>query len=206
MANRRNYRVEMERIISRITESGARPRLLLHSCCAPCSTTCLEILAPVFDVTVFYYNPNILPGEEWEKRLYWLKYLLDTAPFCRNVKLIVPERDEENFLTLARGREQLPEGGARCEDCFRLRLGRTAEAAAEGGYEWFTTTLTVSPHKNPVLLNRLGEELAPADGPRWLPAEFRRNNGYDRSLELSREYGLYRQSWCGCGFPEEGRL
>ena len=195
----RNYQREMDALIAAL---DTRPRLLLHSCCAPCSSACLERLAPHFDIDVFFYNPSILPAEEWEKRLYWQKYLLDAAPFGANVGLIVPERDEASFRLAAAGLETEPEGGARCTECFVLRLSRTAAAAKDGGYDYFTTTLTVSPHKNAPLINAIGEKLAGETGVSWLPSDFKKRDGYRRSIALSHEYGLYRQSWCGCGLPE----
>ena len=155
-----------------------------------------------FDIDVFFYNPSILPAEEWEKRLFWQKHLLETAPFGKNVGLIVPERDETAFRLAAAGLEAEAEGGARCTECFVLRLSRTAEAAREGGYDYFATTLTVSPHKNAPLINAIGEKLAEDHGVLWLPSDFKKRDGYRRSIELSHEYGLYRQSWCGCGLPE----
>ena len=196
----RNYQREMEGVLSSL--EGTRPRLLLHSCCGPCSSSVLERLAPHFDITVFFYNPNILPREEYEKRLWWQRYLLERAPFAAGVVLIAPDRDEDAFRADAAGREREPEGGSRCTVCFDLRLRRTAEAARAGGFAFFATTLTVSPHKNAPLINAIGERLAAEAGVRWLPSDFKKKDGYRRSIELSREYGLYRQSWCGCGWPE----
>ena len=192
-----NYYKEMEAVIASLGER--RPRLLLHSCCGPCSSAVLEIVTRHFDTTVFFYNPNILPAEEFEKRLYWQRYLLEQAPFGRGVELIVPDRDEAAFWTAASGLEAEPEGGARCTECFELRLGRTAKAAAEGGFDFFATTLTVSPHKNAPLINAIGERLGRETGVRWLPSDFKKRDGYRRSIQLSAEYGLYRQAWCGCG-------
>ena len=197
----RNYEQEMGAVLAGL--AGTRPRLLLHACCAPCCSACLERLAPHFDVTVYFCNPNILPAEEYEKRLYWLRRLLAEAPFARGTALVVPDREEDAFRRAAAGLEREPEGGARCAACFRLRLGRTAAYAAREGFPYFATTLTVSPHKNAPLLNDIGEALGREAGVRWLPNDFKKKNGYLRSLELSREYGLYRQSWCGCGWPEE---
>ena len=196
-----NYQKELAALVS--TLRGVRPKLLLHSCCGPCSSSVLEYVTAYFDTTVFYYNPNILPAEEFEKRLYWQRYLLDHAPFARGVGLIVPDRDEAAFRAAARGLESAPEGGARCTECFALRLGRTAEAAKEGGFDYFATTLTVSPHKNAPLINAMGERLSGELGVAWLPSDFKKKNGYLRSIQLSREYGLYRQAWCGCGWPEK---
>ncbi len=195
-----NYQRQFEQFTASL--EGTRPRLLLHSCCGPCSSAVLEIVTRYFETDVFYYNPNILPAEEFEKRLWWQRYLLEHAPFAAGVGLIVPDRDEESFRAAARGLENEPEGGARCAECFALRLGRTAEAAREGGYDCFATTLTVSPHKNARVINDIGLRLAERIGVKWLPADFKKKDGYKRSLELSREYGLYRQTWCGCGWPE----
>ena len=197
----RNYRQEMDSIVASF--DGAKPRLLLHSCCGPCSTACLELLAPYLCTTVFFYNPNILPEAEFEKRLYWQRYLLEHAPFAAGVELIVPARDEAAFLSAARGLESEPEGGTRCTECFRLRLEKTAKAAADGNFDYFATTLTVSPHKNAPLINTIGEEFSSEYGVAWLPTDFKKRDGYLRSIQLSREYGLYRQAWCGCGFGEK---
>ena len=192
-----NYFREMEAVIASL--EGRRPTLLLHSCCGPCTSAVLEMVTPCFDTTVFFYNPNILPAEEFEKRLYWLRVLLDRAPFARGVELMVPDRDEPAFWAAARGLEAEPEGGARCTECFELRLSRTARAAKEGGFEFFATTLTVSPHKNAPLINAIGARLGQELGVRWLPSDFKKKDGYRRSIQLSAEYGLYRQAWCGCG-------
>lgn len=192
-----NYQNEMDAVLASL--GGARPRLLLHSCCGPCSSAVLERVTPFFDVTVYFYNPNILPEAEFEKRLYWQKHLLSAAPFAEGVELIVPERDESAFRAAARGLEDAPEGGARCSACFTLRLGRTAEAAKAGSFDFFATTLTVSPHKNAQVINAIGLALGKDHGVEWLPSDFKKRDGYKRSLELSKEYGLYRQAWCGCG-------
>ena len=163
----------------------------------------LETLTPFFAVTVFFYNPNILPAEEFERRLRWQRTLLERAPFARGVELLVPPREEEAFTALAAGREGEPEGGGRCGDCYALRLDRTARAARAGGFDFFATTLTVSPHKNAPRINALGERLGAEQGVAWLPGDFKKRDGYRRSVALSREYGLYRQAWCGCAPPEE---
>ena len=196
---------------SRETISGRWTRSSPRSAFAPGSfftaaaaraRACLERLAPHFDIDVFFYNPNILPAEEWEKRLFWQRHLLEAAPFGKDVGLIVPERDEAAFRLAAAGLEDESEGGARCTECFVLRLTRTAAAAREGGYDYFATTLTVSPHKNAPLINAIGEKIAGEYGVSWLPSDFKKRDGYRRSIALSHEYGLYRQSWCGCGLPE----
>ena len=197
----RNYSRELDALVASLGDR--RPRLLLHSCCGPCSSAVLETVTAHFDTDVFFYTPNILPAEEYEKRLWWQRYLLERAPFAAGVGLIVPDRDEAAFRAAAAGLEDAPEGGARCTECFRLRLRRTAEAAKAGGYGYFATTLTVSPHKNAPLINDIGEALAAELGIAWLPSDFKKKDGYRRSIQLSREYGLYRQAWCGCGWPEK---
>ena len=196
----RNYDREMTELIRSL--DGRRPRLLLHACCGPCASAVLERVTPHFETTVFYYNPNILPEEEYEKRLFWLRHLLREAPFCQEVELLVPQRDEAAFRAAAAGLENEREGGARCTACFDLRLRKTAEAAMAGGYDFFATTLTVSPHKNAPLINAIGEALGESLGVPWLPSDFKKRDGYRRSIELSRQFGLYRQAWCGCGWPE----
>ena len=195
-----NYQKEMEAVIASLGEN--RPRLLLHSCCGPCTSAVLETVVRYFDTAVYFYNPNILPEEEYDKRLFWLRHLLEKAPFARGVELIVPDRDEAAFWEAARGLEGEREGGARCTKCFELRLDRTARAAAEGGFDFYTTTLTVSPHKNAALINAQGSRLGEEQGVRWLPSDFKKRDGYRRSIQLSAEYGLYRQAWCGCGLGE----
>ena len=171
-------------------QSGEKPRLLLHVCCGPCAAGVLPAVTPFFDVTLFYYDPNILPKAEFIKRLDTLKQLLAHFP---DVKLIVPEQDEEEFLSAVTGLETLPEGGARCEVCFAVRLKKTAEhlASSGGKYDGFATTLTVSPRKNAALINRVT----------YFTSDFKKNDGWLTSVRLSREYGLYRQHYCGCGFP-----
>ena len=192
-----NYQKEMEAVIASL--DGRRATLLPHSCCGPCSSAVLEVVTKYFDTAVYFYNPNILPAQEYEKRLYWQRYLLERAPFAKGVGLLVPDRDEEAFWTAAQGLEGEREGGARCTECFQLRLRRTAMAAKEGGFEFFATTLTVSPHKDAQRINAIGARLGEELGVRWLPSDFKKKDGYRRSIQLSAEYGLYRQAWCGCG-------
>ncbi len=201
-----NYQLRLDAVLASLP--AERPTLLLHSCCGPCSSYCLEYLTRYFDITVFFYNPNILPEAEFEKRLYWQRWLLDHAPFAEGVKLVVPERDEAAFWAAARGLEGEREGGARCTACFDLRLRRTADWAEEQGFDYFATTLTVSPHKDAQRINAIGYALAEGKRTLWLPSDFKKREGYKRSIELSHEYGLYRQAWCGCGlgmpeWPEE---
>ena len=195
----------MQRQIERLTASGSRPRLLLHCCCAPCSSAVLERLTEAFDITALYYNPNIAPRDEYDRRSEELARLIASLPHAGAIDLRVADYDPEAFLRAARGLEREPEGGRRCEACFRLRLGEAARVAREGGYDCFTTTLTISPLKDAQLLNAIGLELAGTPGPAWLHSDFKKREGYRRSCELSREYGLYRQDYCGCAFSRAER-
>lgn len=173
-----------------------KKRLLLHCCCAPCSSACLERLKDFFNITVLFYNPNI-GGEEYFKRKEELKRLIEKtgwADFCDC------DREESKFLLAAKGLENCKEGGERCKACFKLRLEKTAEIAECGGYDYFTTTLTLSPLKNAALINEIGESLQ--QKAKWLYCDFKKRGGYKRSLELSKEYGLYRQNYCGCEFSK----
>ena len=194
-----NWLVEYDRAVTAL--GGERPRLLLHSCCGPCSSSVLETLLPHFDVTVFFYNPNIMPEEEFQKRLYWQREVISRMGY--GVELIAPEYDPAPFYAASRGLEREPENGARCTECFRLRLTETAKAAAAGGFDWFCTTLTVSPHKDPERINAIGLVLAEEYGLRWLPSDFKKREGYKRSTVLCREHEIYRQAYCGCLWPRE---
>ena len=186
-----NYQEAMEKTLAGL--GRARPRLMLHACCAPCASWPLEALSDRLDITVFYYNPNIMPREEYEKRLGEFDKLR-RYPF----RLLAEPWDNEAFLAAVHGREEDREGGARCSLCFRLRLMRTAERAKAEGSDFFTTTLTVSPHKNAEIINAIGAELGEKCGVVWLPSDFKKRDGYRRSVALARQYGLYRQDYCGC--------
>ena len=198
---KRNFQKELDGVIAALPEKTGR-RLLLQGCCGPCSSYVIEYLTRHFDVTLLFYNPNIRPEAEYEKRLAALKELLSQMPEGAAVRLIEPGWRGEKFMKAVRGLENEPEGGARCPVCFRLRLEETARLAAEGGYDFFGTTLTVSPHKNADTLNAIGEALERQYGVRWLPSDFKKRNGYLRSIQLSKQYGIYRQEYCGCGLPE----
>ncbi len=200
----RNYQKELERIIASIPE-GNVPTLLLHSCCAPCSSYVLEYLSDYFAVTVLYYNPNIYPEEEFRHRADEQKRLIETLSSKHPVRFIEGRFDSREFYDAVRGLEHIPEGGERCHACFRLRLEETARIAAENEFDYFTTTLTISPLKNAAALNKIGEETASHFGIAWLPSDFKKKNGYKRSVELSSEYGLYRQDYCGCVFSKKER-
>lgn len=195
--NRRNYARELDRLIER---QEGKPSLLLHACCAPCSSSVLEMLVPHFDVNVFWYNPNLFPEEEFLKRRDTLSELLEKMELTDTVKVIdTPWRSSEYYAAV-KGLESEPEGGKRCAECFRIRLEETARTASEAGFDYFGTTLTVSRHKNAVLINSIGEAAADSFGTVWLPSDFKKHDGENRSVELSEEYGIYRQLYCGCEF------
>ena len=232
-----NYQKELEKVIGSL--GGSKPRLLLHACCAPCSSYCLEYLREYFDITVFYYNPNITGAVEYEKREAEEKRLIETynrqvveqkfsgtnpgkqaanegftgmnsTPHAGIVHIACAEYDPERYLEAVKGLENEPEGGARCVKCFELRLRRTIEEAMKLGMDYVTTTLTISPLKNASLLNSIGmrlageysQENAGSHEVKWLPSDFKKKGGYQRSIVLSHEYGLYRQNYCGCAFSK----
>jgi hypothetical protein len=197
-AEKRNYQQELDRILER--QKGARPRLLLHSCCGPCSSAVLEYLTQFFEVSVFWYNPNIYPQAEFDRRLQAQEKLLREMGLENSVKMVTVLRDCEPWYRATAGLEQEPEGGARCTECFRLRLREAARAAAEEGCEWFCSTLTLSRHKDPVRINALGEQFAAEFGVRWLPSEFKKRGRELRSQQLCTEFGIYRQDYCGCEY------
>lgn len=199
-----NYQRRLDEIIKGL-DPEKPPKLLLHACCAPCSSYSLEYLTEHFSVTVYYYNPNIFPKEEFQRRTEELKRLISLLPVRNPVTLIVGDYDPEEFFRAVKGLEQIPEGGKRCEACFRLRLESAARLARELGADWFTTTLTISPMKDAGLLNRIAEELGERYGVRALPTDLKKKNGYKRSVELSAIYGLYRQDYCGCIFSKRER-
>ena len=227
-----NYQKELEKILCELEDPGiAPPRLLLHSCCAPCSSYCLEYLREYFRITVFYYNPNITEEEEYQKRVREEIRLIEAYNLLaeewekgkeaeksgfgdmagqekydkrkpvrklHRIEIIEGDYEPDCFLEMARGLERCAEGGERCFRCYELRLRKTAKLAKEKNFDYFTTTLTISPLKNAAKLNEIGDKLAEEYGVRWLPSDFKKRNGYQRSVELSREYGLYRQNYCGC--------
>ena len=201
----RNYSKELERLIQQFQREERVPRLLLHVCCAPCSSAVLEYLSKYFAITLLYYNPNISPREEYDKREAELKRLVSEMELVHPVDLLPCDYDGQAFVEAARGLEGEPEGGARCEACFRLRLEYAAQEAARLHFDYYTTTLTISPMKNAPLLNQLGEEMGGKYGVAHLPSDFKKKNGYKRSVELSKEYGLYRQDYCGCAFSKAQR-
>ena len=195
-----NYQAETERIIAALTAENRREKLLLHACCAPCSSYVLEYLMATFDITVFYCNPNITDKEEYEHRLAELYKLCERAPFCNGVQIVDDGYATDAFFDVAKGFEEEPEGGRRCDRCFALRLSRTADYAKANGFPLFATTLTVSPHKNARLINEIGFSESERSGVAYLPSDFKKKGGYQRSIVLSKGYGLYRQQFCGCEF------
>ena len=197
-----NYQKELDRVIEGLQQKSKVPKLLLHVCCAPCSSYCLEYLSQYFDITVYYYNPNISKKEEYEYRLSEEKRFISIKEFKYPVKLTDSEYCPEDFFRAVKGFENEPEGGLRCRECFKLRLEATAKKAKAEGFDYFTTTLTISPLKNAALLNEIGAEMAERYGVSWLYSDFKKKEGYKRSIELSREYQLYRQNYCGCVFSK----
>ena len=205
--NQVNYQKELEKILNTLQEKGEAasdyrpPRLFLHSCCAPCSSYCLEYLCRYFLITVFYYNPNISFSEEYRKRVAEQKRLIDAYNKEEKgwpIDIVEGDYEPEKFFAFATALKDVPEGGERCFQCFDLRLRKTAELAKQGEFTYFATTLTISPLKNAGKLNEIGEQLEKEYGVSWLPSDFKKKNGYRQSVELSAEYGLYRQDYWGC--------
>lgn len=196
--HQRNYQKELDVIIREQEKEGKVPKLLLHSCCAPCSSYVLEYLSQYFDITVYYYNPNIFPTEEYMKRVTEQKSLIERMEFKHPVHLVAGAYEPEEFHQVVKGLEKEPEGGARCMKCYEMRLCETAKVAKAGGYDYFTTTLTISPLKSAQKLNEIGEAMGREYGVKFLPSDFKKREGYKRSTQLSEEYGLYRQNYCGC--------
>ena len=219
MGARTNYSKKTQELLEGFRREGRVPSLLLHSCCAPCSSHCLEYLREYMDITVFYYNPNITRQAEYEYRLAEEKRLIEeynrqvreqdfggmhSTASARPIKIMEAPYDPENYLRAVQGLEDCPEGGERCTVCFAMRLAEAAKVAAEIGADYFTTTLTISPLKDAERLNRIGEEMGEKYGVPFLPSDFKKKDGYRRSIELSRLFDLYRQNYCGCDFSKRG--
>ena len=200
MENKINYQKELEKEIRKWSELEVCPTILLHSCCAPCSSYCLEYLSKYAKITAFYYNPNITDRAEYEHRVAELKRLIEEMPMKNKAKFLEGSYDPDSFYCIAKGLESEPECGRRCIKCYELRLRKTAEEAVKGGYDFFTTTLTISPLKDAQVLNKLGIKLGEEYGVRYLSSDFKKSGGYQRSIELSRDYNLYRQNYCGCEY------
>ncbi len=200
--NQRNYQKEMDRLLERQTAEGKVPKLLLHSCCAPCSSYVLEYLSRYFEITVYYYNPNIYPPKEYEMREAEQQNLIlrmgEQEKFLYPVSFVAGVYQPEEFYQIAKGLEKEPEGGARCMKCYELRLRQAAFQAKAGGYDYFATTLTISPLKSARKLNEIGEQMAKEYDVAYLCSDFKKKEGYKRSAVLSGEYELYRQDYCGC--------
>lgn len=200
--NRRNYQLELDKIISRAEEEGRCPSLLLHSCCAPCSSYVLKYLSEYFKITLLYFNPNISPESEYMKRVAEQKRLIESMPLKNKVEFIEGRYEPREFYDAVKGYEEEPEGGRRCHICYEMRLREAAEYAKKGGYDYFTTTLSISPLKKSDVLNEIGERVGTEYGIAHLPSDFKKKNGYKQSIELSKEYDLYRQNFCGCVFSK----
>ena len=200
-----NYQKKLDEVIESVKGLQTKPTLLLHACCAPCSSYVLEYLTQYFHIVLFYYNPNISPKEEFEKRTRELERLLSEMPMQDSPEIIVGEYDQREFFDIAKGFEDFPEGSERCFRCYRLRLEKTAQLAKQIGADWFTTTLSISPYKNAQKLNEIAFELGEVYDIKALPVDFKKKGGYKRSIELSAQYSLYRQDYCGCVYSKAQR-
>lgn len=200
MPDKRNYQRELDRLLCSIEKCEKKPVLLLHSCCGPCSSYVLEYLMQYFYIKLFFYNPNIHPSEEYYRRLEEQKKVIDRMKLHDCVELIEGEYNPENFFSEVKGLESEPEGGKRCEVCIKMRMTEAAKAAKLYNADYFATTLTVSPHKNAPYINSVGEKLMPEYDIAYLISDFKKKNGYKRSIELCREHDIYRQNYCGCIF------
>ncbi len=201
-----DYSKICEQTLREVSRLEDKPRLLLHACCAPCSSYVIEYLSGFFNITMYYYNPNITSLDEYNFRKEELCRLLREFPPAQGITLLDSPYEAERFLNMAKGLEHLPEGSNRCKECYLLRLEQTALAAKQNGFDYFATTLSISPYKNAQWLNSIGEELSQKYGVKYLFSDFKKKNGYKRSIELSREYNLYRQSFCGCVFSQNEAL
>jgi len=198
-----NYQKELDVIIKNITNTGETPTLLLHSCCAPCSSYVLEYLSEFFKITIFYYNPNIFPNEEYKKRVEEQQNFIDSFNVKNPISFIEGSYDVDKFYEIIKGLENENEGGQRCFKCYNFRLNEAGIIAKEKGFDYFTTTLSISPYKNAQKLNEIGKALEEKLGVRYLYSDFKKKNGYKRSIELSQQYNLYRQGYCGCEFSKK---
>lgn len=203
--NKVNYQKQLEMTIAKHEKAGEVPTLLLHSCCAPCSSYCLEYLSNYFHITVFYYNPNIYPEEEYVKRVEEQRHFIERLPVKHKIDFVEGAFEKERFYETVRGYEDCKEGGERCFRCYELRLAETAKLAKQMGMDYFTTTLSISPLKNSDKLNEIGEKVGQQYGIAHLNSDFKKKNGYKRSVELSNEYEMYRQYYCGCVYSKKQR-
>ena len=197
-----NYQLRLDNILANLEGT---PKLLLHACCAPCSSYCIEYLSNYFEITILYYNPNIYPDTEYQRRLDELKTFLPKRIYKNKVNLVEDTYDQEDYNKAVKGLENLGEKSTRCYECYKLRMERAAKYAKEHDFDYFTTTLSISPYKISKWINEIGEELCSKYGINYLYADFKKRNGYKRSLELSKEYNLYRQDYCGCIYSKEAK-
>lgn len=193
-----NYQLKLEEIIKENQDKNYIPTLLLHSCCAPCSSYCLEYLSKYFKITIFYYNPNITDNNEYKKRVQEQQRLIKELPSINKIEFLEGNYDPNEFFDMAKGLENEPERGARCFKCYELRMRKTAETSKKLNFDYFTTTLSLSPYKNSKKINEIGEKLSQEYNINFLYSDFKKKNGYKRSIELSEIYHLYRQNYCGC--------
>lgn len=200
--NKINYQKELDKIIQQLEREDITPSLLLHSCCAPCSSYVLEYLSQYFSVTVFYYNPNISKKEEYEKRKAEQIRLIGEMKTKNKVSFLDCDYNPAEFFDCAKGYENCTEGGERCFRCYRLRLEKTAQTAKKQNFDYFCTTLSISPLKNAQKINEIGFDVESEQGVKWLPSDFKKREGYKRSIELSRQFDLYRQNYCGCVYSK----
>ena len=205
MEQKINYRRKLEETLDHLQKESCVPKLLLHSCCAPCSSYVLEYLSSYFYITVLYYNPNIYPDEEYFKRVEEQKHFIERFPARYSISFVEGAFEKERFYTMARGMEDLPEGGERCFRCYEMRLREAAEYAKRLKMDYFTTTLSISPMKNAAKLNEIGAKLQEEYQIPYLFSDFKKKNGFQRSVELSNAYGMYRQDYCGCIFSMRER-
>lgn len=202
MQNKINYHNILMNIIKESEKKNIIPKLLLHSCCAPCSSYVIEFLSQYFEITVFYYNPNIYPDDEYSKRVIEQKDFINKFPSVNRISFVEGDFEKEAFYQTVKGHENDNEGGERCFLCYNLRLEKTAEYAKKHGFDYFTTTLSISPYKNAQKLNEIGGILQEKYDVKYLFSDFKKNNGYKRSIEISNEYKMYRQDYCGCAFSK----
>ena len=204
--NKINYQKELDSLIENLVKEEKVPSLLLHSCCAPCSSYVLEYLSKYFSITILFYNPNIYPSEEYSRRVIEQKGLISELKVKHKINLIEGKYDTDSFYEITKGMEKDKEGGERCFRCYELRLEEAAIAARDKGFDYFTTTLSISPHKNSQKLNEIGKKLSEEYNIKYLYSDFKKKEGYKRSIELSKEYNLYRQDYCGCVFSKNERM
>lgn len=197
-----NYQLILEKILENIKKSNLRPKLLMHACCGPCSSYCLEYLSKYFDITILYYNPNIYPNEEYNRRFNELKIFLKQFPSACKIEIMEIDYAPDEYYQAIKGLEHLDERSIRCYECYKLRMDKCAKIAKDNNFDYFTTTLSISPYKDAKWINEIGEELEKKYNIKYLYADFKKKNGYKRSIELSKEYNMYRQDYCGCVYSK----